>query len=212
MAHLLIVEDHADIAEGLQATFEMEGHSAEVARDGRVAIYAARQTTPDLVVLDLGLPWADGFTVLERLRSEGIDCPVLILSARGAEADKLQGFRLGADDYVTKPFGMRELLARVSALLRRSATAVEVPAPAPAPAPIGATVYSDDELVARFELTPRQIAVARLVAEGLTNEEIGDRLSVSRFTARNHVDEVMRKLGASTRSRVGAILRGTVNA
>jgi DNA-binding response OmpR family regulator len=207
MAHLLIVEDHADIAEGLQAAFEIEGHSAEVARDGRVALYAARQTPPDLVVLDLGLPWVDGFTLLERLRGEGIDCPVLILSARGAEADKLQGFRLGADDYVTKPFGMRELTARVSALLRRVAPIV--PPPTSAPTPV-ATLVSDDALATRFELTPRQITVARLVAEGLTNEEIGERLAVSRFTARNHVDEVMRKLGAPTRARVGAILRGTV--
>ena len=181
----------------------------ELARDGRHALYAVRQAPPDLVVLDLGLPGMDGFTLLERLRAEGLWCPVLILSARGTQADKLQGFRLGADDYVTKPFGMLELIARVGALLRRGAGAPAATPPV-TPAPPSVAGLGDEELAARFQLTPRQVEVARLLAEGLTNEEIGTALSVSRFTARNHVDEVMRKLGASTRGRVGAILRGAL--
>jgi DNA-binding response OmpR family regulator len=211
MPRLLVVEDHADIAEGLQAAFELEGHVVELARDGRHALYAVRQAPPDLVVLDLGLPGMDGFTLLERLRAEGLWCPVLILSARGTQADKLQGFRLGADDYVTKPFGMLELIARVAALLRRGAGAAAGAGTSSAPpAPARVAELTDEELAARFQLTPRQAEVARLLAEGLTNEEIGTALSVSRFTARNHVDEVMRKLGASTRGRVGAILRGAL--
>jgi DNA-binding CsgD family transcriptional regulator len=104
---------------------------------------------------------------------------------------------------------MLELIARVTALLRRGGANASA-APAAAPAPARVVELGDEELAARFQLTPRQAEAARLLAEGLTNEEIGTALSVSRFTARNHVDEVMRKLGASTRGRVGAILRGAL--
>jgi DNA-binding response OmpR family regulator len=83
---------------------------------------------PDLIVLDLGLPDRDGYSVLDELRTRGVQVPVLILSARNLEADKLQGFRLGADDYVTKPFSIMELLARISALLRRAPRAPAAPA------------------------------------------------------------------------------------
>ena len=217
MARLLVVEDHADIAEGLQAAFELEGHTVDVARDGRLALVAARAAPPDLVLLDLGLPHVDGFGVLARLRESGVWCPVLILSARGAQADKVEGFRLGADDYVTKPFGMLELYARVAALLRRAEVARQAVAhaaeraveqAAARAAPASGADCSDAALAARFGLTPRQAQVARLVVEGLTNAQVAGRLGVSVLTARNHVDEVMRKLDVPTRGRVGAVLRG----
>ncbi|MFN2432889.1 MAG: winged helix-turn-helix domain-containing protein, partial [Gemmatimonadota bacterium] len=99
---------------------EIEGYDVAVAADGMEGLESARTTRPDLVVLDLMLPGLDGFRVLRRLREAGSAVPVLILTARGDEADKVRGLRLGADDYVTKPFGVLELLARVEALLRRA--------------------------------------------------------------------------------------------
>ncbi|MBC8089557.1 MAG: response regulator [Phycisphaerae bacterium] len=219
MTRILIVEDNADIAEGLQANLEIEGYEVEIARDGRHAFMAVKSAMPDLIVLDLGLPVVDGFTVLETLRGQGCTSPVLILSARGAETDKLHGFRLGADDYVTKPFGTMELMARVGALLRRfaaKALVATITATSAAPASnksaaIEPDVSLDDETLAqRYGLTPRQAAVARLLTQGLSNEEVADQLGISRFTARNHTEQVLAKIGAPTRARVGAILRGNV--
>jgi DNA-binding response OmpR family regulator len=213
MAYILVVEDHLDIAEGLQANLEIEGHEVDLARDGRHAVLAIKQREPDLVILDLGLPGLDGFGVLEAVRKAECWCPVLILSARGAEADKLAGFRLGADDYVTKPFGTMELLARVSAQLRRASVR---PAATPEPAPAADTTAEpprdpaaiEQRLAERFELTPRQASVARLVAEGLTNEEIAQALGISRFTARNHVEQVLAKLDVPSRARAAALVHG----
>jgi two-component system, OmpR family, alkaline phosphatase synthesis response regulator PhoP len=119
MSRVLVVEDNADMAFGLGNNLEIEGHEVEVARDGRTGLERARQGKPDLIILDLMLPGLDGFRLLKALREEGLEMPVLILTARGEEADKVRGLKLGADDYVTKPFGVLELLARVEALLRR---------------------------------------------------------------------------------------------
>ncbi len=118
---ILIVEDEPDIAGALAEHLLLEGFSVEVAHDGETALAHAARTAPSLVVLDLMLPGISGETVLRSLRGDGYLGPVLILSAKQGEADKVHGFRLGADDYVTKPFGLLELLARVHALLRRTA-------------------------------------------------------------------------------------------
>jgi two-component system alkaline phosphatase synthesis response regulator PhoP len=118
-AHILVVEDHADLAFGLSTALESDGHRVTIAEDGEQGLHVAEQGSPDLVVLDLMLPGKSGYQVLKELRGQGIDVPVLILTARGEETDKVLGFNIGADDYVTKPFGMLELLARVRALLRR---------------------------------------------------------------------------------------------
>jgi DNA-binding response OmpR family regulator len=128
MARILIVEDNRNLAHGLRTNLEFEGHDAEVAEDGPAGLSRARSGAHDLIVLDLMLPGLDGFRVLETLRHEGVDTPVLVLTARGDETDKVRGLRNGADDYVTKPFALRELLARVGALLRR---------PRAAPTPLG---------------------------------------------------------------------------
>lgn len=120
MTRVLIVEDNHDLAFGLRNNLEIEGYAVDVAPDGPAGLAAARTVRPDLVVLDLMLPGMDGYRVLRQLRDDGLTMPVLILTAKGEEADKVLGFRLGADDYVTKPFGVLELLARVGALLRRS--------------------------------------------------------------------------------------------
>jgi DNA-binding response OmpR family regulator len=119
MSRILIIEDNHDLAFGLRNNLEIEGYGVDVAADGASGLAQARRAAPDLIVLDLMLPGMDGYRVLRQLRDDGLSMPVLILTARGEEADKVLGFRLGADDYVTKPFGLLELLARVQALLRR---------------------------------------------------------------------------------------------
>jgi two-component system response regulator MtrA len=129
---ILIVEDNEDLAFGLRRTLEGEGYGVDVADDGPSGVARARALRPDLVILDLTLPGMDGFRVLKAMRDGGLDMPVLILTARGEEADKVYGFRLGADDYVTKPFGLSELLARVGALLRRTRAAPGADAAPPA--------------------------------------------------------------------------------
>ena len=119
-ARILLVEDNADLAHGLRRSLEIEGYDVDIAQDGAAGLERIRATTPDLVVLDLMLPQLDGFQVLRRMRGEGFEIPVLILSAKGEEVDKVQGFRLGADNYAVKPIGVLELLARVEAMLRRA--------------------------------------------------------------------------------------------
>src|SRR5687767_1699923 len=116
---ILIVEDHDDLADALRTNLHSEGYQASVARDGRQALAMVRADPPDIIVLDLGIPGIDGLALLSRLRAEGHWCPVLILSARDSDSDKVEGFRLGADDYVTKPFRTVELMARVDAMARR---------------------------------------------------------------------------------------------
>jgi two-component system, OmpR family, alkaline phosphatase synthesis response regulator PhoP len=118
--HILIVEDNPDLAFGLRNNLEIEGYETTVAADGVAGLAAARESHPDLIILDLMMPGLDGYRVLRALREDGDQTPVLILSARGEEADKVRGFRHGADDFVTKPFSLLELLARVEALLRRA--------------------------------------------------------------------------------------------
>jgi two-component system alkaline phosphatase synthesis response regulator PhoP len=121
-ARILVVEDNSDLAYGLRNNLEIEGYAVDVADDGTTGLARARDASPDLIILDLMLPGMDGYRVLRALRDEGRRMPVLILTARGEESDKVRGLRLGADDYVTKPFGVLELLARVEALLRRATT------------------------------------------------------------------------------------------
>jgi len=119
MTRVLLVEDNADLAYGLRNNLEIEGYDVVVAEDGPGGLAALRGGGAALVILDLMLPGMDGFRVLKALREEGHTMPVLILTARGEEADKVRGLKMGADDYITKPFGLLELLARVEALLRR---------------------------------------------------------------------------------------------
>ena len=120
LGRILIIEDNEDLAFGLRNNLEIEGYVVEQATDGRSGLSRARELQPDLIVLDLMLPSLDGYRVLRELRQDGNTVPVVILTARTEEADKVRGFRLGADDYVTKPFGVLELIARVEAVMRRS--------------------------------------------------------------------------------------------
>ena len=128
MTRILVVEDNADLAFAVTTALESEGFDVAVAGTGPEGVDAARTGDADLVILDLMLPGFDGYRVIRTLRESGIETPILILTARGEEADKVKGLRLGADDYVTKPFGAMELLARVDALLRRSRISATAPA------------------------------------------------------------------------------------
>ncbi len=120
MSSILLIEDNRDYAATLRANLEREGYDVAHAATGLDGLELAKRTTPDLIILDLMLPAMNGFTVLQRLRDEGREAPVLIMTALGTEEEKLRGFGLGADDYVVKPCGLLEILARVKALLRRS--------------------------------------------------------------------------------------------
>lgn len=119
-SRLLLVEDEPGIALALSDDLTMEGYRVEVAGDGVSAAARARTEPFDLIILDVMLPGKDGFEVCRELRRAGIRTPILMLTARAQEAEKVLGFETGADDYVTKPFGVRELRARIAALLRRS--------------------------------------------------------------------------------------------
>jgi two-component system alkaline phosphatase synthesis response regulator PhoP len=206
MTRVLIVEDNHDMAFGLRNNLEIEGYAVEVAEDGPSGLAAARRQRPDLIVLDLMLPGMDGYRVLRQLRDDGLDAPVLILTARGEEADKVLGFRLGADDYVTKPFGLLELLARVEALLRRSR-------PASPPGASTAFHFGDVEVMLSTRnvrragrdvpLTPMEfdLLVALLQRQGavasrleLLKEVWGHSSAVLTRTVDTHIGELRRKL------------------
>jgi two-component system alkaline phosphatase synthesis response regulator PhoP len=120
MSKILVVEDEPDMVLGLKDNFEFEGYEVLTASDGASGLERARSQKPDLVILDIMLPKLSGLEVCKALRGEGFEAPIIMLTARGQEIDKVVGLELGADDYVTKPFSIRELLARVRAILRRT--------------------------------------------------------------------------------------------
>jgi len=119
-ARILVVEDEPDMVLGLEHNLRFEGFEVETAQTGTGGLEAFRRNPPDLVLLDVMLPGMDGFSILSEIRSTGSEVPVILLTAKSLEADKIHGFNLGADDYVTKPFSIRELMARIQAVLRRA--------------------------------------------------------------------------------------------
>src|SRR6187455_601044 len=165
--HLLVVEDDAHIRLGLCDALRSEGYDVTECCHGTEAIALVRQRTPDLVVLDIMLPGKSGYDVCRELRSAKSRVPILMLSAKGQEIDKVVGLELGADDYVTKPFSLRELLARVHALLRRAepgATATDVPAEiAFGHVHVDCKALRGKRGKEAFELTPRELRVLALL-------------------------------------------------
>src|SRR5881296_1712416 len=119
MARILIVEDEPAMVAGLRDNFEFEGYQVITAPDGIAGLERALKETPDLVILDVMMPRMSGLDVCRQLKSKRPSIPIIMLTARGQEVDKVVGLELGADDYVTKPFSIRELLARVKAVMRR---------------------------------------------------------------------------------------------
>ena len=163
MARLLIIEDDRAIALGLRVNLRKEGHEVSLVQDGEIGLRMALEPEVDLVLLDVMLPNRNGYDVLRELRKRGSTVSVLMLTAKGMEGDKILGLKLGADDYLAKPFGLGELLARVEALLRRRPT----PAQKSALFRFGAVeVDLDRQTVQRrgtpVEVSPQEFKVLRL--------------------------------------------------
>ena len=207
MTRVLVVEDNADLAFAVTTALQSEGFDVIVAGSGPDAVEMASANDADLIILDLMLPGFDGYRVVRTLREQGNETPILMLTARGEESDKVKGLRLGADDYVTKPFGAMELLARVEALLRRSRRST------PAPAPIPIDRFGDVEVnrAARtvkrrgepVTLTPREfdLLVALMDRHGtvvarsdLLGAVWGYQQDISTRTVDIHVSELRAKL------------------
>jgi DNA-binding response OmpR family regulator len=197
MSRILVVEDDAAILRGLADNLRIEGHEVIQATDGEAGLRLAREGRPDLIVLDLMLPRLSGYEVCTKLRAQGATTPILMLTARGDEADRVVGLDLGADDYVTKPFSIRELLARVRALLRRASPARTLPDSVS----FGDTVvdflrYEATRAGSPVELTRKEFGVLRLLAsrpgevvgrEEMLNEVWGCERFPTTRTVDNHV-------------------------
>jgi len=207
--HILIIEDQPDLARGLQANLEVEGYGVSVANSGEVGLQLAADNPVDLVLLDLMLPGIDGYDVLHRLRAAAVDVPVLILTARAEEVDKVRGFLAGADDYVTKPFGVMELLLRINAILRRGRPAARAGADAARATRRHGAIAVDvaDRSVrvdgANVSLTPKafDLLIALMDRKGrvasrhdLLRDVWGYADSVTTRTVDAHIAELRRKL------------------
>src|ERR1043166_9207170 len=127
MTRVLVIEDDPASLRGLADNLKFEGYEVSTATDGETGYRLQRTENPDLIVLDLMLPRMSGLELCRKLRTEGLQVPILMLTARSEEADRVLGLDLGADDYVTKPFSVRELMARIRALLRRANSAADLP-------------------------------------------------------------------------------------
>ena len=168
-AKVLIVEDDPHILLGLQEVLKSDGFDVAICNRGDQAVEAVRKHRPGLIVLDVMLPGLSGYDVCKQLRAKKVATPILMLTAKGQEIDKVVGLDMGADDYVTKPFGVRELLARIHALLRRTSGATSADANAQAPFQIGsATIDPKTFQLKRHkeleELTSKELKLLQLFA------------------------------------------------
>ncbi len=204
MKRILLVDDEPKIVQGLKPYFRQAGFEVLTAYDGKEALRVARRDQPDIIVLDLMLPEIDGLAVCRTLRQEGNLTPIIMLTARVEEADKLVGLELGADDYVTKPFSPRELVARVRAVLRRAE------GPRPASEIISAGPWRIDvdghtvEAAGRpVDLTPTEFALLLALArhagqvlsrERLIEESLGYDSATSERTIDAHIKNLRRKV------------------
>ena len=204
-ASILVVEDDRDLADLLALHLGDAGYAVETVADGALALQRALETTPDLVVLDVMLPGLTGLEVCRRLRDAGRTVPILMLTARGSEADRVDGLETGADDYVPKPFSVREVMARVRALLRRS----EMHRPAPETTvrvgdlsvqPAARRVHVDGTLV---DLTAREFDLLALLAahpgRAFSRQELLDQVWGFQFsgyahTVNTHINRLRAKI------------------
>jgi DNA-binding response OmpR family regulator len=166
---VLIVEDDPHILLGLEEVLKSDGFEVAVCSRGDQAIDAVRKQRPALIVLDIMLPGLSGYDICKQLRAKKVETPILMLTAKGQELDKVVGLDLGADDYVTKPFGVRELLARIHALLRRTTVAPSSWASAQAPFQIGAATIDPKTFQLKRgkaveELTAKELKLLQLFA------------------------------------------------
>jgi DNA-binding response OmpR family regulator len=206
MTRILVIEDDPSILRGLKDNLGFEGYDVSAATDGEEGYRLQRVHKPDLIVLDLMLPRMSGLELCRRLRAEGVATPILMLTARSEESDRVTGLDLGADDYVTKPFSVRELMARVRALLRRTHASTTLPSELR----FGNVEVDFRRYVARrdgrpVDMTRKEFAVLRLLAgragkvitrDELLNEVWGyESYPVSR-TVDNHIALLRSKLEA----------------
>ena len=220
-ARVLVVEDEPDIRDLVVLHLEREGFQVRASRDGADALKQARAAPPDLIVLDLMLPELDGLEVCRRLRRDPatVSIPVIMLTAKGDEADRVVGLELGADDYVTKPFSPKELVARVKAVLRRAR-----PPEGPATFKVGdlGVDFGKRQVVvggAAVSLTPKEFDLLRALIEArgrvLSREHLLDRVwgyaragEIESRTVDVHVRRLRQKLGAEGRRIVTAKTAG----
>ena len=203
MTKILIVEDEPAIVQALEDDLTLEGYRVEVIREGRAAVTRAREEAFDAILLDIMLPGKDGFEVCRELRRSGVRTPILMLTARTQESDKVLGLETGADDYVTKPFGVRELRARVAALIRRSQAGSALPSVRIGEAEVD---FSRGEIRRGDRTTPltpiefrllKAFVRARgriLTREQLITEAWGPNTFVSDRVVDNHIGSLRRKL------------------
>jgi two-component system, OmpR family, alkaline phosphatase synthesis response regulator PhoP len=207
MTRVLVIEDNRDLAFAVVNALESEGFEAIIAESGPEGVEQAQSAAADVIILDLMLPGFDGFRVLRTLRANAVETPILILTARGEEEDKVKGFRLGADDYVTKPFGAMELVARVDALARRPRLAKSRAAAAPVDRFGEVEVHRASRIVERagapVALSPKEydLLLALMNRRGavttrheLLSEVWGYQSDVSTRTVDIHVSELRKKL------------------
>jgi DNA-binding response OmpR family regulator len=206
MSKILIVEDEPDMVLGLKDNFEFEGYEVLTATDGQSGLERARSQKPDLLILDIMLPRLSGLEVCKMLRSEGFDAPIVMLTARGQEIDKVVGLELGADDYVTKPFSIRELLARVRAILRRAEGKKRLSRYRFADVELDFDAYRANRAGQPLELSPREFELLRYLIERkgetvsrdqLLEDVWGYQSYPSTRTVDTHIAKLRAKIGDS---------------
>lgn len=203
MTRILVAEDEPGIAMALQDDLSLEGYAIELVADGLSAVRRAREERFDAIILDVMLPGKDGFDVCRELRRNGIDTPILMLTARAQEAEKVLGLEAGADDYVTKPFGPRELRARIAALLRRARPARESDLVRVGDADVDFSRGEIRRAGAVVPMTPLEFKILRalmrangriLTREQLIAEAWGPATFVSDRVIDNHIGSLRRKI------------------
>jgi DNA-binding response OmpR family regulator len=203
MPLLLIIEDDPALGPQLVYNFELEGYKVKLASDGRTGLRAALDGAADLILLDLMLPLIDGMHILRRLRDDGQDTPVIILTARGGEDACLEGFRAGCDDYLAKPFSLMELLSRVRAVLRRSGYRHKPSAVHCHGLRIDPEARTVDRNGEAVVLAPREFDLLYLLASHpgqalsrsfLLDEIWGEEFDVTTRTVDNHVASLRKKI------------------
>ena len=204
MSRVLVVEDDAAILRGLKDNLDAESYEVLTAMDGQSAYRTIVEEKPDLIILDLMLPKLGGLEVCRKVRAEGFNTPIIMLTARGEEADRVLGLDLGADDYVTKPFSVRELLARVRALLRRAYPPNDLPDELRFyDVVVDFKRYAASKGDRKLELTPKEFGVLRYLAaraaevvrrDELLDEVWGYDTDVTTRTVDNHVASLRAKI------------------
>ncbi|MQY61431.1 response regulator [bacterium] len=202
---ILIIEDDPGILLSLKDEFESEGYTVSTAEDGEKGLEIAKQQRPDLIILDIMLPVLDGYEVCKRLRMEGDTTPIIMLTVKDKEIDRVLGLELGADDYVTKPFSLRELMARVKAVLRRTEErAKDLTSYSFAQIELDFKKYEAKKKGKKLELTPLEFQMMKLFIQKkeqvLSRDDFLDRIwgedntYVSFRTVDSHIANIRKKI------------------